>query len=666
MSDVVSAIEETKVGAPVTLSLPNEVPPIAAKVNVGPRSARLRRRANAFFLLLWAVGALPSVLSRTGVFKVKPSLEVFGWGLWLPGAGFIAVGGWLVLLFPIVLGLFSISMVAWAMSGMLVAPVLIWVLAAIAAACLAGPELQPYTPIVVPVVTLAIVIKKFSDEFRLNRAEARRGVERMQYLDEAVSSLEVVSKDAQLSAMRELSLDELKALRYMLNLSLRPVDHFDGFTKKDNIRLAALRHQLNYISYGLAAFQCKYAPNFHGYLSRAQRFAIESLTDPDVCGYWKLESMWGKLKWNPDPVGTIDNIMLTGWSLIGISTYGANTGDLRYHERGALKFKPFKKRSVTFDHDAHSFVQSLLRNWNHCSLYLYPCEPFWSFPLSNALAFCGLVPYDRVNGTGFAASIRGAFLRTFEEEFLQADGNPKAVVSTLTGYSSLSRKNAQVELTFLLALARFTNAIHPGYARRWYALVRVEFLELVSGDLSLKGVRWEDCLDTGNYARNPGFILGSIALAAREHGDDEMAEAALRKADQLLKRVDDPDVYAFEGASAAANLNIATARWSRRNDWQELINVGPSREAIEGPLVTDCHYPRVLVARAVSDGTGLDMVLYNGEEEGIETIKIERLIPGMRYLVTGAIQTECDSDSAGIADLQVHLNGRTPVSLRLA
>ncbi|MBN3782863.1 hypothetical protein G3O06_35820 [Burkholderia sp. Ac-20345] len=661
-----SSAEETAAQSRVMLALPTEVPAIVANAHGGPRSARLRRRANVFFLFLWTIGALPSVLSHTGVVAVNPSLEVFGWGLWLPGAGFVAVGGWLTLLFPVVLGLFSISMMVWAMSGMLVAPVLVWLLAAIAAACLAGTHVASYAPIVVPFATLAFVFKKYWDEFRRTKAETRRGIERMEYLDKAVASLEDVAKNAQLSADRELSVDEIKALRYMLNLSLQPVGQFAGFTKKDNIQLAALRYQLNYISYGLAALQCKYAPNFHGYLNRAQRFAIESLTDPKVCGYWKLESIWGKLKWNPDPIGTIDNIMLTGWSLIGISTYAANTGDMRYQERGVLKFKPFKKRSITFSHDVHSFVESLMRNWNYCSLYLYPCEPFWSFPLCNSLAFCGVVPYDRVNGTSFAASVRENFLRSFEEEFLLSDGNPKAVVSTLTGYGSLSRTNAQVELLFLLALATYVNAIHPGYARRWYALVRAEFLELVNGELSLNGVKWEECFDTGNYQKNPGFVLGGIALAAREHGDDEMAEAALRKADQLMARVDDPSVYAFEGISAAANLNIATARWSRKSDWQDLINVGPNREALKGPILTDCAYPRVLVAKAVSDGSGLDLVLYNGEDEGVETIKIERLTPGMRYEVIGAIESECESDSAGVAELQVHLKGRTPVTLKLA
>ena len=665
-SIVASPAEESMARASVlSEALPNEVPAITATAFSGPRSARLRRRANMFFLSLWTISALPSVLSHAGLISTKPWVEVFGWGLWLPGAGFIAVGGWLSLLFPVVLALFALSMMVWAMSGMLVAPVLIWLLSAIAAACLAGTQVAPYAPIAVPVITLAIVCKKRWDEARRTKAEVRRGIERMEYLEEAVSSLANSARPAQTSAERELSVDDIKALRYMLNLSLQPVGHFDGFTKKDNIQLAALRYQLNYINYGLAVLQCKYTPNFHGYLNRAQRFAIESLTDPEVCGYWKLEAMWGKLQWQPDPIGTIDNIMLTGWSLIGLSTYAANTGDLRYQEHGALQFKPFKNKSITFDHDAHSFVGSLVRNWNHCPLYLYPCEPFWSFPICNVLAFCGVVPYDRVNGTNFAASVRDNFLQSFEDEFILSDGNPKAVVSTLTGYGSLSRTNPQVELAFLLWMARAMNAIHPGYARRWYALARAEFLDLVNGDLSLKGVSWKDCFDTGNYGKNPGFILAGVALAAREHGDDEMAEAALRKADQLLVRVDDPSVYAFEGISAAANLNMAAARWSRRNDWQDLINVGPDCRALRGPILTDCEYPRVLVAKAVSDGSGLDLVLYNGEDEGIETIKLERLVPGMRYRVTGAIQSECDSDSAGVAELQVHLKGRTPVFLRL-
>lgn len=646
--------------------LPCDVPVIAATGASGPRSARLRHRANAFFLMLWIVGALPSLGAHLGLFSANPSLQAFGWGLWLPGAGFIAVGGWLTLLFPIVFVLFAFSMMVWAMSGMIIAPILVWLLAALAAAGFAGEQIAFYAPIAVPIIALAIVYKKIREESKRNRAEASRGAARMEYLDTAISTLDRLAKPAPAKDERELDEDDLKALRYMLDLTMQPVGQFNGFTQKDNIQLAALRYQLNYLSYGLAGLQCKYTPNFHGYLNDAQRFAIESLTAPKVCGYWKYEAMWGKLKWQPDPIDTIDNIMLTGWSLIGLSTYAANTGDLRYQERGALSFKPFKNRPVTFAHDAHSFVASLMRNWNYCSLYLYPCEPFWSFPICNVFAFCGVVPYDRVNGTSFAASVRGDFLRSFEEEFLLSDGNPKAVVSTLTGYGSLSRTNSQVELAFLLWMAKSMNAIHPGYAKRWYALARAEFLELENGDLSLKGVRWEDCFDTGNYAKTPGFILAGIAQAAREHGDNEMAEAALRKADQLLSRVDDPDVFAFQGISTAANLNLAAARWSRKNDWQDLINIGPDSSSLVGPILTDCNYPQVLVARAVSDGLGLDLVLYNGKHAGVESIKLERLMPNTDYRVTGAIQSEFHSGSEGVAELQVNLSGRIQVVVRPA
>ena len=669
MSQSIAAFpgEESVARASVSLAtLPNEVPAISTSTPSGPRSARLRRRANAFFISLWAIGALPGVVSHAGLAVVQPWVEVLGWGMWLPGAGFLAVGGWLTLLFPAVLGLFLLSMMIWAMTGMLVAPVIVWAVSAIAAACLAGAHVAAYAPVAVPIVTFIVVGKRRWDEAKRTKAEVRRGMERMKYLEDAVSTLGSVATPAPTGADRELSVDDLKALRYMLDLSLQPVGQFDGFTKKDNIQLAALRYQLNYINYGLSTLQCKYAPNFHGYLNRAQRYAIESLTAPEVCGYWKLEAMWGKLQWQPDPVGTIDNIMLTGWSLIGLSTYAANTGDLRYQEPGALKFKPFKNKPITFNHDAQSFVDSLIRNWNYCPLYLYPCEPFWSFPICNVLAFCGVVPYDRVNGTKFSDSVRDEFIRSFEEEFLLPDGNPKAVVSSLTGYGSLSRTSPQVELAFLLWMARAMNAIHPGYARRWYALARAEFLELTNGELSLKGVTWEECFDTGNYGKNPGFILAGIALAAREHGDDAMAEAALRKADQILKRTEDPAVYAFEGISTAANLNLAAARWSRKNDWQDLINVGPDRRALDGPILADCKYPRVLVARAVSDGVGLDLVLYNGEEPGTESITLERLMPDTRYLVSGASPSEFDSGSAGVASLQVRLDGRIEVTVRPA
>jgi hypothetical protein len=650
-------------GLSKTLSLPMAVPPIAETSGIGPRRAGLRRRARLVYVLMLVIGALPTLLPWLGMMRANAPLQALGWGLWLPGAGFVANGGWATLLFPITLALFTVGMLGWAFAGMLALPILVWVGSAIAAWTLSGPEVTAYSPIAVPVLTFGVIIQRWWKEGRVFRAQSELGRRRAGYLKEAVAAVEAAAVLHVEPRRRELTRDELKSAQYVFDLALQPIGEFKGFTHRDNFQLAALRYQLNHISYALALLQCKYTPNFHGYLNRAQQYAIESLTLPRVCGYWKWEALWGQFRWNPDPVGTRDNVMLTGWSLIALSTYAANTGDLRYQQPGALRFRPFRGRETAYAHDAHSFVRSLAFNWSRSPFYLYPCEPTLSFSVCNTLAFCGVVPYDRLNRTGIAADVHRRFLEAVETEFLLPDGTPHVILNTLTGASSAGIPGPGFALSAMLAMSRLANPLHPGYAKRWFALARHEFLRLDGDNLVLQGVDWLDGFDIGNYKKLPGYMLADIAQAAREHGDNDLAEAALRKADELLRRVADPEVLAYEDISAGANINLAIARWSRRDDWHDLINVGPDPGALQGPILADCEYPAVLVARAFSDGSDLDLVLYNGAAAGPRTLRIERLTPVTRYAVEGATISQVVADADGAASLTVYLDGRTAVRL---
>lgn len=643
-----------------------DVPPIAHKSNLfGPIARSLMRRTSMVWLSLCILGAIPSLLAATTDLKIPVALQALGWGLWLPGAGFVALGGTWMLLFPLALLVFVLSFLAWLLAGAAVLPPIVWLVAAIAAGALAGDAFFSWTWLIVPALSAAIFAFQIYSLRRNYRIAAELGARRSADLPRALAALDTVAKPAPRPDSRELTPEELAAARYLFDRALQPTGQFDGFTRVDNFQLAGLRYQLNYISYGLAMLQRKYTPNFHGYLNQAQRYAIESLTSPEVCGYWKFENAWGNLTLNPDPIGTRDDIMLTGLSLPALTAYADNTGDLRYQHSNALQFMPFKGRDAKYGHNAQSFVESIVWNWKHAVYFLYPCEPHWVFPICNAYALCGVKPYDRVNGTAFAASVYDAFMHALEEEFVTPDGGLQPELSALTGISPFWSVQ-QMQMDNLLSVSQVFNAIHPGYAKRWYVLVRDGFLELTPDGLTLKNGDWSDCTDFGNYQRNPGMALGSIALAAREHGDDVTAEAALAKADQLLQPLGTKGVFAYAGISNTANINLAVARWSRRNDWLDTINYGPSPGARSGPILNDCGYPDVLVARAVSDGKSLDLVLYDGQAAGHHVIKVERLEPGRTYDVQGAKPASLIAPPDGVVTLGVELHGRTEVMIRLA
>ena len=646
-----------------TLALPDVIPPIAFTKGIGPVRLRLRNRARTAYAGLLLLGALPTVLPLLGLTNANAASQAVGWGMWLPGAGFIAVGGWTVLLFPLTLVLFIVARLAWALAGMAAFPFAVWLLAALAAGGMAKVETAAYAPFTVSALTLAYWMLQGSKASRDLRAQTKLAQIRSGYLDDAVAELEQVACLAPPPAERELSIDDLAAARFLFDAALQPIGSFEGFTLKDNFQLAALRYQLSHLNYALALIQCKYTPSFHGYLNTAQQFGIESLTDPRVCGYWKWESLGGRLRWNPDPVGTWDNVMLTGWSLIPLATYAANTGDLRYQEPGALKFRPFKRWSKSYAHDTHSFVKSLTSNYERSPYYLYPCEPTLTFTICNAFGYSGLVAYERLNPTGNLPAVQRRFLDSFESEFVRADGTPHVILNTLTGSSEAGLPGPAFALGSLLAMSRLANPLHRGYAKRWYAMARHEFLRLNGDDLVLEGLDWSDGFDIGNYRKLPGGLIADIALAAREQGDDAVAEAALRKADELLQRVETPGVLAYQGVSMATNLNLAAARWSRRDDWHDLIHLGPDPRALAGPILADCAYPAVLVARAVSDGVGLELVLHNGLGHGRQRLRIERLTSGAVYVAHGAIEGSIVADVHGVGMLHVELNGRTVVSL---
>jgi hypothetical protein len=628
-------------------------------------AARLRRRALCVWAAVWCLGALPSVLRMLFDIPVPPALEVFGWGLWLPGAGFVAVGGWWLLVVPVVLGLSSIAVLVWSLSGMLLAPLALWLGTALWAAAVADDAVFQHAHWLVPVLSAAYVLRKVLRERQQLVREAVQGAARACALPALLADLQqraTAARDPQ-----ELDTTQLAAARYLFDLTLQPVGELKGFTHIDNIQSASLRYQLNYCSYALAAMQCRYTPNFHGYLNQAQRFAIESLALPQVCGYWKWEYLWGRLRWNPDPVGTLDNVMLTGWSQVALTTYAANTGDLRYQQSSALAFKPLRNGQRTYPHSAHTFTESIIANWQHSPTALYACEPHWVFPLCNAYAYAGLVPYDRVNGTSHAADHHARLLNQLEADFLLPNGEARPVLSTLTGWSWLGHNfPPHVRMVFLLQLSRVAHAFHPGYARRWYLMAREECIQLdPAGRLTLLRLTWEELIDAGHYRKGPGYFLSLLAQTAREHGDEAIADAALREIELRLTRSATPGVLAYEGVSTLTNINIALACLAGPSDWQHLIFRGPAAATLQGPVLTDVRYPDVLVAAAHGDVHGLNLVLYAGRDAGPQTLRIERLQPKSRYRVEGASPPQFETGEGQTSTtLTAMLHGRTIVQLR--
>src|SRR5262245_31391062 len=86
----------------------------------GPVTTSRHRRNALVYVLLCVVALLPTLMGMSAGWRA------FGLGLFMPGAGFLAVGGWALLLFPLTVGVFWLSIVAWFWAGMVVAPLTVW------------------------------------------------------------------------------------------------------------------------------------------------------------------------------------------------------------------------------------------------------------------------------------------------------------------------------------------------------------------------------------------------------------------------------------------------------------------------------------------------------------------------------------------------------------
>jgi hypothetical protein len=160
------------------------------------------------------------------------------------------------------------------------------------------------------------------------------------------------------------------------------------------------------------------------------------------------------------------------------------------------------------------------------------------------------------------------------------------------------------------------------------------------------------------------MALAMTALAAREHGDAEVAEAILRAFDEGFDRRMEGGVLHYERSSTIVNVVVLLSRLLRTGDWRNMLLAGPPAEIHRGPILAEAAYPDVLVAKARSDGERLSLVLYPDAGTRREWLGVKRLAPRRRYeMRTGGGTTSVVADAWGEARFEVLLDGRTQVDL---
>jgi hypothetical protein len=214
---------------------------------------------------------------------VLPKAKAFGLGVAAPGGGFVYTKS------PVraaaSAGAFGASIgLLWGL-GPVLAPPGVW----LGSAALAARRAKQHSTwsgaeLAVPAGIVALSAAGVAARRRAFRAGTRRGEE----MNERLSQITFpISTAPAAPPVTESTPEDLAALRYALDLGLQPLERWDGFRTIDQFRESALRYQLQFLQYALATSQYTRTPAFTGYLSEAQRNAIEKMLQPKVWKYWR-------------------------------------------------------------------------------------------------------------------------------------------------------------------------------------------------------------------------------------------------------------------------------------------------------------------------------------------------------------------------------------------
>jgi hypothetical protein len=438
----------------------------------------------------------------------------------------------------------------------------------------------------------------------------------------------------------EISLDQLKQLRLLLDRSLQPVDQFNGFEWRDQFQTAAVRYQINFISYALSMVQRNFAPAATAYLAEAQRRLLLKQGDPRIWRYWAIENAWGNLRRDRDPVQR-DNIMYSGFVAAQMA-YAGLTEDLRLFDRQG-EWRRYSLAEMTV---------LLAGQYRSASYGLLPCEPNWIYPLCNMIAGSAVLACDQQTGRNEWKTIARRFRESLTQEFAGPDGGYVAFRSALTGFGP-----ARLGGTVMQALpCLFLNGLFPDLASAQWDRVRSDLAKRDWGRAF-----WP--IDVGNYGLSRASSYAASAAAAVEMGDGDTARALLDRLEAECPAKIIGGVAHREKASLWAHALELMALSGCTDGLRRIVNK-PLPPASAGPHLSGAAYGDVLIAQArCPDRDTLKLVLHPAAGDCRTMIEVSGLRPDRHYRTGLCDPAFVKSDPNGDANIPLTLSGRTALHI---
>ena len=556
-------------------------------------------------------------------FPGSPEIRSLAYGLSLPGGGFAALGDWVGATFGVSVFLFAAFL--WFGTGNVFAPILTWLVLAGWATLNAKGQAIVASGFLSPSLYFAVLfgglaschLVRFVMGF-IGR-NARRQKNHYLAADQTaqVRVMDPVSKTDSQALMPQ----DLNHLQLLLDRSLQPVDTFDGFEWRDQFQTAAIRYQVNFLSYAISLTRDLYMPAYSGVLTQAQDNLLAKQGDPRLWRYWGLENLWGNFRLGTDPVKRY-NIMYSGF--VGLQMALAELANSRSGEDRPRTLTGHKNGQSCFSYNLDDIADILAEQYENSKMGLLPCEPNWVYALCNFMSLTAVRGQDTLSSRDRWSDIQAAARAGFERSFVAANGQMISFRSNYTGLAPTVRTGGLVMQAFPCF---FLNALWPDLARRqWHSL-----------KFDMQGKDWRKAcwpIDVGNYGLSRASSYGASALAARELGDDEIADHLIELAkNDCPVRTGNSAAY-HERASLWANANIYMARIGRKNMLQSLISQRRDVE-VNAPVLENVDWDKARVAMARNSQDSLRFRL-NAQNPG-ESVSIcfSGLRPGQTYRLTG-------------------------------
>jgi len=617
---------------------------------LGPLTRSRLWRTAMIYLAIAALGLGIAHLAQSS------HLQAFGLGLVFPGGGFVhylAGGTGSIAVHALLVAgsvfLVLVGLILWFATGNALAPPVAWLVSALGGAAMGHTETFAGSYWLVPGLAAGTIGLGL---FLHRRAVARKLTERdelNEVLGRWVSSTTPTVAGSDRPDVEELSCEDLAALRFALDRALQPIDEFNGFEWIEQFQPSAVRYQINNLGYALSLANYARLPAMRAYLRDAQRNLVEKKKNHRVWKYWAIENLWGNLRNDPDPV-PVDNVMYTGWYAAQIGMYVSNSGDVSYDIPGSITLRHPSGKEFSYDYPA--IIDALVNNERGSSFCLFPCEPNWIYPFCNNQGVIGIKIYDRLHGTDYWRQIEAQYRERLAQEFTDINGHFILLRSTGTGFTIPGLSSASEDAN----LAFWMHPTLPDVAVRAWEIARHQLFDQSPNGLELLPTKPK--LDPSNYQRNRVYSYGVLGMAAAEHGDGE-AWQAVHAALSAEESITEGGVLRYPGGSVWAHTSLLNMRLARTNALHDLVNVGMPDSWRDGPVLEQATYPDVLVAKAVSDGTALDLVCYPGRKGSRQTLTIGQLKPGQAYRCEGATEPGATADGHGNLDLEIDLDGRT-------